>query len=289
MFDSKKEIEELKKKIDHLTHIVNSSPGMRTVYVGNNTALIRLKYGHRIYVDSRDITIGMNMMIRGEWEAHYTELVRKIVKKGDTVVDVGANYGYYSVITGWQVGNSGQVYAFEPNPVVFNFLNKSLKANGFFTNKMAKSFQVGLSDYEGVSTFSFLDGDFGGGSMFTPENRIVKEKFDVIDVDISTMDIQLKDVKSLDFVKIDAEGAEVSIIKGMQSLISRSPNLKILMEFYPNYIKKHSTVESFVDELVKYGFVFYRPLIHGELQKISIEELKETANCYILMSKKELY
>ncbi len=282
------EVDKLKKQVEHLTRLVESSPGLRTVYVGNNTALVRLKYGHRIYIDSRDITIGMNMMIRGEWEAHYTNLVRKIVKQGDTIVDVGANYGYYSVICGWQVGKTGQVYSFEPNPAVFKFLNKSLKANGFFTNKMAESFQVGLSDYQGTSKFSFLDGDFGGGSMYTPENRIVKEKFDVIEVDVNTMDNQLSHVEKLDFVKIDAEGAEVGIVKGMTELIKRSPNIKILMEFYPNYINKHTPVEAFVDDLVSLGFRFYKPLPLGELKPMTEAQLKTTENCYILMSKAAL-
>ena len=284
----KKEIEELKQQIQHLQHMIEVNPGLRTVHVGDNMAMVRLKYGPLIYVDTRDTTMSMHMMQKGEWETAYSDLVRKLVNEGDVFVDVGANYGYYSAIAGWQIGLSGKLYSFEPNPSVFKYLQKTLKANGFYIKKIVKSFQVGLSDFEGVSKFSFLDGDFGGGSMYIPENRIKKENFKVIDVDISTMDKLLSDVDSLDFVKIDAEGAEVGIINGMKKLINRSPNIKILMEFYPNHITTHTTVEEFVNELLNLGFHFYRPLLHGELEMISPQNLISTTNCYILMSKIEL-
>lgn len=75
------------------------------------------------------------MMITGLWERFNTDLFHKILKHGDTFVDVGANFGYFSILAGMLIGPMGKLYAFEPIPRVFELLTKSLKANGYLQGK----------------------------------------------------------------------------------------------------------------------------------------------------------
>lgn len=277
-------IKSVKDIVSGIKSLLEANPGIRSLYIGDYTVLVRLKFGRRLYVDSRDIGVAQHIMVTGVWEQHYTELVKKLVKKGDTFVDVGANFGYYSVLGGFLVGNSGKVFSFEPNPRPFELLEMSMKANGFLKPQSKNIFKLGVSDKAGESSFSFKEGDFGGGSMFVPDSRKAKEQFSEVTIKLDSLDHVLVEEKELDFVKIDAEGAEVSVLKGMQSLIKRSPNIKILMEFYPNFIKKHIAISEFGELLKSMNLKIYK-VDKANLKEIMLENLDSITNCYLLLRK----
>jgi tRNA G37 N-methylase Trm5 len=67
----------------------------------------------RLFLDLSDQVIGMNI-IRGCYERTETEFVHRTVRSGQTVLDVGANVGYFTIVMASLVGSSGAVYAFEP-------------------------------------------------------------------------------------------------------------------------------------------------------------------------------
>ncbi len=280
-------IKSLKDIVNGIKFLLEANPGIRSLYIGDYTVLVRLKFGRRLYVDSRDIGVAQHIMVTGVWEQHYTDLVKRIVKPGDTFVDVGANFGYYSVLGGALVGSHGKVFSFEPSPRPFQLLKMSMKANGFLKPDDGNIFEYGVSDYIGEATFNFKEGDFGGGSLFIPNARLEKESFTEVTIKLSTLDVMLKDVQQIDFIKIDAEGSEVSVIKGMEGLIKRSPDLKILLEFYPKFIEKHMEVGAFAKYLLDFGFNFYL-VDKSNLKTINHDQLKDLNNCYLLLSKKTI-
>ncbi len=280
----KEMLRKIKEGIYNILELVEANPGVRSIYIGGYTALVRLKFGRRLYVDSRDIGIAQHIMITGVWEKHYTELVKKLVKKGDVFVDIGANFGYYSVLGGFLTGSTGKVYSFEPSPRPFELLEMSMKANGYLKPQSKNIFKLGVSDKVGTTTFSYKEGDFGGGSMFIPDARKAKEQFTDVTIKMDSLDNILSEEKQIDFVKIDAEGAEVSVIKGMQELIKRSPNIKILMEFYPGFIKKHMPIREFYNLFKNLNLTPYK-IDKSNLNKISLEQLESVSNCYLLFSK----
>jgi len=280
-------IKSLTDIVNDIKSLLEANPGIRSLYIGDYTALVRLKFGRRLYVDSRDIGVAQHIMVTGVWEQHYTNLVKRIVKPGDTFVDVGANFGYYSVLGGAFVGSHGKVFSFEPSPRPFQLLKMSMKANGFLKQNGTNIYEFGVSDHIGEASFNYKDGDFGGGSLFIPSARLEKETFTEVTIKLSTLDIMLKDVEKIDFIKIDAEGSEVSVIKGMEDLINRSPEMKILIEFYPRFIEKHMNVDSFANYLHDFGFNFYL-VDKSNLKAITHDQLKELNNCYLLLSKKQI-
>jgi hypothetical protein len=75
-----------------------NAAGRDMIYLGDYTALTRTIYGHKMYVDTRDVSLAPHLLLDGYWEQWITNIFRELVKPGMTVVDVGANFGYYSVL-----------------------------------------------------------------------------------------------------------------------------------------------------------------------------------------------
>lgn len=85
--------------------------------------------GSKMWVDAEDYAISYYLITRGIYEPRETNLFKKIVRHGMTVIDLGANIGYYTLIASKLVGESGKVYAFEPEPDNFNILVKNININ----------------------------------------------------------------------------------------------------------------------------------------------------------------
>lgn len=84
--------------------------------------------GHKMFLDSKD---SLRLSIHGIYEPLETELAKKEVKKGNVVLDIGANIGYYTLIFAKLVGEDGKVFAFEPDPTNFALLKKNVEMNGY--------------------------------------------------------------------------------------------------------------------------------------------------------------
>jgi len=266
--------------------MVRQSPGLRTVYLVNHLAFVRLDGGKRLYIDSRDTVIAPQLMTLGHWERHNTTLIRRLVKPGMHFVDIGANCGYFSVLAGSLVGDKGRVISIEPQPRVFGLLRDSLRANGYLLRTTL--YNVALADQDGTARFRFRDGDFGGGSLHIPDARVAVENFTEIDVPVRRADALLAKHAPLDFIKIDAEGAEVSIIDGLSETIAASPNLRILVEFNQRYIAKHRSVEEFCQQLAGLGFTPY-PVTDDSPRAVAWSELKKVAgHGYVLLARGDL-
>ncbi|WP_160000326.1 FkbM family methyltransferase [Roseomonas sp. 18066] len=200
----------------------------QTLYLGDHTAMTFLETGHRIYVDTRSRDIGIHLMAGGRWETKYTKLFRGLVKRGATVLDVGANHGFYAIHAATLVGATGRVEAFEPNPRLAGLATASLRTNGF---RWARLHQVAVGDAMGQAELTFNPAMSGGGSIRKPGGPAKEE---VAAVEVVALD-QLFPEESftVDVIKMDVEGYEGRALRGMEAILRRSPDVKILMEFSP--------------------------------------------------------
>ena len=101
------------------------------VYLGDHRALTRTAHGHAIFVDTRDLRTGPRLLLDGTAHALCAESLRRVVRPGMTVLEVGAGFGELTLLTGELVGESGRVIAFEPDEGRARLLVDSLEANGF--------------------------------------------------------------------------------------------------------------------------------------------------------------
>ena len=84
--------------------------------------------GHKMFLDSKD---SLGLSINKIYEPFETDFVQKEIKRGDVVLDIGANIGYYTLILAKCVGKEGKVFAFEPEPNNFSLLKKNIQINGY--------------------------------------------------------------------------------------------------------------------------------------------------------------
>jgi FkbM family methyltransferase len=194
-----------------------------SVYLGDHEVLCRCLGRYKVYLDARDLGVAPHIMMEGFWEYWITQFMLTVVKPGMTVMDVGANFGYYSLLFSDLVGPRGTCIAVEPNPHVAKHLDKTVRINGFADRCPVHA--VALGRTEGTASLHVPENDYGGASV-----RTGKDGPGFVSVPLTSIDRICQGVQRLDFIKIDAEGSEPAIIDGAAATIEHlRPSL--LLEF----------------------------------------------------------
>jgi FkbM family methyltransferase len=175
---------------------------------------------------------------------------RNLLQPGQTVVDVGANVGYYSLTAASRVGSSGRVIAFEPGPPAAARLLENVALNGFPNIEIVQS---AVADRTGSVAFS-LGNDSEGSSMFDISGNSVQR---YVDVPVTTLDGYLSTTatKHVDLLKIDAEGAELGVVMGARNLLADPDSPALIIEANPVTLSAAGTsVGELRDELNSLGY-----------------------------------
>jgi len=206
-------------------------------------------HGHKLFLDPRDMGMARAFLLfRGQWEETETSLFCSLVKEGMTVVDVGANVGYYTLLAARLVGRSGRVVAFEPSPDNFALLKRNVEANGYDNVVLVPK---AVSDDSGTARLR-LDRSSSGGHSLSD----FRGGADTVEVETISLDEYFAGHDDrIDLLKVDAEGAEMAIFRGMQDVLARSPRLILLTEFFPRAIRSFGhRPEDYVRQLAGCGF-----------------------------------
>lgn len=159
------------------------------------------------------------------YEPGTSELVLSELHEGSTFVDVGANNGYYTMLALSRVGVSGHVWSFEPNPDAFDRLSRNVALNG--SPKNVELFPVALGSGSGSQKL-FISRYLDSRSSFTPQGR------NSIQVRVQRADEVLNGHR-VDWVKVDAEGAEHPVLEGLIDTLGRNPGLRLIVEWTWRY------------------------------------------------------
>jgi FkbM family methyltransferase len=222
-------------------------------------------------------------IMSGGYDEGETKLVEKLNLCGKVVYDIGAHHGYYSFLFSKFVGNSGKVFAFEPSPrerfyfKISQFLNHS---------KNISLIPFGLSSKSGKSTFYQAQGIFTGFNSLRPPRfpRGYGAKTKKITVNLITLDNFVTQRNLPLFMKIDAEGAEFSIIKGAKRLIKSNAPL-MLMEMADIRSKAWNyKIANFIQYLRRYDYLLYKITEAGYLTRIKKQKIYD--DNYFLIPKK---
>jgi FkbM family methyltransferase len=199
------------------------------VYYGDHRLLCRLLGDFLAFVDTRDLMLGPRLVLDGFWEAWVTLAIARHLRPGMWCVDVGANYGYYTLLMAAACGPEGRVVACEPNPLLAEtYLPQNLALNGFHHGVEICPKVVGNLDDQDVN-FVLHDGDFATSSL---ERWSYAHRREAVRVPAVTLDRLCADWPRLDLVKIDAEGAEGLVWEGMQETLRRFPHAVVVLELH---------------------------------------------------------
>ena len=215
--------------------------------------------GHKLYIDKWDTTISQELILSGKWEDYETELFKKNIKPGDTVVDIGAHIGYYTVIAAQLVGDKGKVYAFEPDPKNYQLLQRNVKLNGYSNVVLVNK---AVSDKSGQAHLFLNNENTGDHRIFNPE--LDRRSLSIA---TTTLDDFFKDKeKRVDIIKMDIQGAEARAFQGAMKVIARNRHIKLITEFYPQALQQSEiSAEEYLALLQKHTFKLF-----------NIDEVKRT-------------
>ncbi|HEX7529710.1 MAG TPA: FkbM family methyltransferase, partial [Pyrinomonadaceae bacterium] len=206
-------------------------------------------WDRRMRAASLDRLIALGLHRLGWMGRDEAILLRRLVKPGMRVIDVGANVGLYSLLLARLVGRNGSVLAFEPEPNLFAILRENCTSNDA-TNVVA--FQSALGGVNGLA--SFHRSVFNAG-----DNRLGHASLghDVVEVKIERFDDVQPDSKP-DFVKIDVQGHELGALSGMELSLSSNLNVRVLFEFSPAALRNAGTAPNLLLEFFcERGFELY--------------------------------
>lgn len=188
-------------------------------------------------------------MLAERLEQDLSHFIEDYVRPGDVCVDVGANVGAVTLQLAHQVGERGQIHAFEPGHVFFRRLQKNLALNPEL-EKRTCLYPLGLSETRG-ELFWEEDPDFPGNAYLFGEKGVP--------VSVARLDdVLLPKLGRLDFLKIDVEGMEFEVLKGAKALLEKfHPKivLETLMDF-EEYRKKTIRKQT-LEWLSSLGYRFY--------------------------------
>lgn len=165
--------------------------------------------------------VSINLYRYGFFEEGLTKMLLEILKPGMTFLDIGAHYGYFTLLSSFIVGNEGQVHSFEPTPSTFNILkaNVSNNSNVFLNNNavFSKRKIVSINDY-GIK-YSAHNSIYSARLSQDTLKKLKAKKYEIEAISIDEY-VEDNDIKP-NFVKIDAESSEFEILKGMEKTIAR--------------------------------------------------------------------
>jgi FkbM family methyltransferase len=184
--------------------------------------------GHNMVIPNSGKAIKGQMLnlLRGELhEPETTKFVMNEVKQGQTILDIGANIGYFTLLFARAVGVKGNIYAFEPNPLLANILRYNISSNGYHNVKVIEK---ATSDSCSHSRF-YIDKGAHERSSLIPARRS-----EIITVDTITIDSFFSpSYPKVDWIKLDVEGHEAKALAGMTEIIKRNHDIKLIIEFIP--------------------------------------------------------
>lgn len=268
--------------------IIENNGNRECIYLGDYKALSRTIFGHKIFVDTRDISLTPHILLDGYWEMWITNVFINLVEDGMNIVEIGTNVGYYSLIFASKVGESGKLFAFEANPQIFDMLHQTIEINGFLNR--VELVNKAIMNSSGKISFNILKRHHGSGSIvkFSDEHlERSRDEIEIIDIDTISLDeyFNNRDIK-IDIIKIDAEGSEPYIFDGMKKLINGNHNIIIICEFNPALIyDAKRDPRKFLEEIKQYGFSLKYIDDRSNITDISIDELMKKDVCDLYLER----
>jgi FkbM family methyltransferase len=252
----------------------------RIVSLTAGELLCKTLHGFRMVVPGWNVDVGIGIARDGIIEPWTNAVFQSLLKEGDNLINVGANFGYYSLLGAQTVGRTGKVFAVEANPVVFPFLVKSAFWSGYPDVIRMFNCAAASPDMHNKEIDFFFDPQYiGGGSLIKNGNPQVRDLADCfwnkdnieetlddnrqfghfgvyskVTAKCRTVDSLIPADTKINVMLIDAEGSECYVIAGAMETIRRNPDMSLIVEWsshgYQTLADKRPIMEAMWDFLL---------------------------------------
>ncbi len=183
------------------------------------------------------LPVRFSRYFKTNYELHIINFINDYLKKDMTAIDIGSHIGLMSVIMSKLIGNNGRCYSFEPTKATFKILKKTINLNNCL-NIIA--YEKAISDFTGKTCFFIANLEAHNANSLVNNHRNINEHS--VEVQVITIDefVTQNNIPRIDFIKINAEGAENSILKGGLRTIERF-HPYIVLSLHPQAINNFNS------------------------------------------------
>lgn len=208
-----------------------------------------------MWVDLHDRYVSRGCL-NDDWEPSETGFFISRLREGDTVLDIGANIGWFTLVAAKHIGSTGTIYSFEPRPETAKMLAKTIAMNRL--NSIVRFYEYALSDFNGELLINWgSNTDNPGGSFVTRNASYQQTGLVTARVRAARLDDILPDIAP-NLIKIDVEGAEPLVFSGAVNALRRRKPV-ILSELHPSQLMRVSgvTASQYISQMEELGYTCY--------------------------------
>ncbi len=226
---------------------------------------LSIKLGNFLYKNAFWLYRPLYAVFKNRQDQFEIELLKKHLKQGDVVLDIGANIGYYAELISKLVGENGRVHCFEPDSTNFKHLQQHCSG---ISNLVLNNTAVGpKTEKLKIYTSKNLNVDH---RTYEPEDYDAVLEIDAVSIDDYLKGKELK----VQLIKMDIQGFEMQAVQGMKDTLKNNPGLKIISEFWPYGLRKAgSSALAYFEFLRQNGFTV-QLLKNNALETLNEEKVK---------------
>ena len=215
------------------------------MYIGQNRLLVRTRWGGRLFAHADDLSITPDLALFGEYDPAFAFYLQRRLHRGSTAFDVGANIGLFTVLMAELVGPTGRVVAYEPAPQNAALLRENVAMN-YFQDRVTVLERAAYSE-ETTVRFAAPERFLGNGAVVDARAQPVAdatiEAATELTVQAETLDSRAQALGAIELVKIDVEGAEHHVLRGMANLFDTARVATVVFEL----VREHFLPEAWDD------------------------------------------
>jgi len=216
----------------------NASKNGLHYQISPTIALTTIFTGQIIAVANDDISLTPHLVLRGEWEMELTQICESMVTQMNrpVIFDIGANFGWYG-LTLSRFDSGSSIHFFEANPRLIEPLKKTTLVNGISLRSRINNRAVSRASNDKIFLhIPLMHKGSASVQSFNTNLELFHENYDDLEViEVETISIDdycvANSLYSVDFMKIDVEGAEADVLMGARQTIERSSSLVVFMEW----------------------------------------------------------
>ena len=198
------------------------------------------------------------------FDGSIAKIAKQLLSKGDVVVDVGAHVGLVARPLARIVTCTGQVYAFEPDPSLFALLQRNVSA----LSQVSVS-PLAIADRSQSAHFHLHPTSGMSNSLVNAWEGSSSLQVECISIDEWAVQ---QNIRSIRLVKVDVEGAESLVIRGMDSIIRTNPGMSVVLEFCPANLGSKESEEELLKLIRDHQMTMYVISQQGKLEAVSTHQ-----------------